>query len=263
MGRVATTPQKVVHLGQSALVLETATAGASSAQQFIVTTAAAGVMPGGISLDAAEFSRVRDRLSGLRSGLVDLTAWSAGSSIVEPVDLRMHTMPISGTAVHSLVAELPRHAVSSDPIGPQPLRRRAPRLAREAATGCVGDSTLKALVGAGPGTTPSGDDIIVGALAGLHAAGHPERAATLGRQVSPMLGETTTTGAHYLAAAIDGRFGEHVHDLLAALSAGAPPNATIELASRWGATSGIDLLVGLVSALAATDTGGTSEEEAA
>jgi hypothetical protein len=262
-GRVAPAPQKIVHLGQSALVLEAATVGASFASQFIVTTAAAGVMPGGISLGATDFARVRNRLSAVRPGLIDLTAWNVGDSIVEPVDLRVHSVPISGAAIRSLTVGLSRHPVSSDVIGPQPLRRRASRLAYEAATGCVGDSTLKALVGAGPGTTPTGDDIIVGTLAGLRAASRPEHAATLGRQLSPMLGATTTTAAHYLAAAIDGRFGEHVHEFIAALSAGAPTNATIELASRWGATSGVDLLVGLVSTLAAVDNSGGSEEEAA
>jgi hypothetical protein len=126
----------------------------------------------------------------------------------------------------------------------------------------VRPALLHALVGAGPGTTPSGDDVIVGAMAGLRACGLADAATSLGRRVLPLLPATTTASGHYLRAAADGRFGEHVHELNDSLETGRPAAAVIARASRWGATSGVDLLFGLVAVLAIA-AGRRATEEAA
>lgn len=243
-------------------MLEPARLGESASAQLIVTIETAGVMPGGLCLGTAEFRRVRDALSVVGSGLVDLSAWDAGGTIVEPVDLVVGELATPAMTVHSLVTALSALSPTHTLVSPEPLRQRAPRLARDAAAGRVETGALRALVGAGPGTTPSGDDIIVGTLAGLRASGRAEEATMLAAQLLPLLGATTSAGAHYLRAAADGRFGEHVHELLAAIGVGASASRTIDIASRWGATSGIDLLVGLAATLSAARERGRLQEAA-
>jgi hypothetical protein len=147
-------------------------------------------------------------------------------------------------------------------MNPGPLRRQAPAIALHALCGVVPAEALRRMVGAGPGTTPSGDDIIVGVLAALNSLGLRENAAALSRQVAPLLSTTTVASRHYLKAAARGRFGEHVHQILDSLAAGAPAERTIGEAGRWGATSGVDLLIGLVSTLA-TFVNNRSSESAA
>ncbi len=227
----------------------------------ILTTAGAGVMPGGASLDAPEFARLRALLARNRSDLVDLAAWNAPSA-AEAVDLSLGERAIPAPAAHALLGALDALPPSPALPSPDPLRRLAPRLAGQALAGDVDGELLRGLVGAGPGTTPSGDDVIVGVLAGLQAAGRARAARTLARRALRLLPATTAASGHYLSAAADARFGEHVHELVAALSAGRPPARTIGLAARWGATSGIDLLFGLAAALSAT-AGGAAIGEAA
>ncbi len=112
----------------------------------------------------------------------------------------------------------------------------------------------RALVGNGPGLTPSGDDAIVGLLAVLHRAGPIELCARplrlIGNILDALLCRTTSVGAHYLRLAIDGHFGEHLTDLVDALGSegGASPERVARVRAT-GATSGADALVGVVAGL--------------
>lgn len=111
----------------------------------------------------------------------------------------------------------------------------------------------RALVGKGPGLTPSGDDALVGLLAVQHRA-HP--GATTGllglldAAIRPNLVRTTAISAHYLRLALDGHFGEHLSNLVDGL--GVDGDIRPELVARVqssGATSGADVLVGVIAGL--------------
>jgi Protein of unknown function (DUF2877) len=115
------------------------------------------------------------------------------------------------------------------------------------------------VVGCGPGTTPSGDDVLVGALGVLtspHAGGAGARAAeALRRALLPVLQTTTDLSAHLLRQASLGLFGRDLHDLIAAIlldvgQAGSPSHELGEKIRRvldTGATSGADLCEGLLA----------------
>jgi hypothetical protein len=112
----------------------------------------------------------------------------------------------------------------------------------------------RALVGNGPGLTPSGDDALVGLLAVLHRVGPTELCSDalrlLAESLDALLCRTTTIGAHYLRLAIDGHFGEHLTDLVDALGSGNGVRAEqVARVRATGATSGADALVGVVAGL--------------
>lgn len=104
------------------------------------------------------------------------------------------------------------------------------------------------LAGLGPGLTPSGDDVLVGAL--LAAAVWP----TLSRETvrdaitGGVRGRTTRISAAYLDAAARGEASEPWHTFLAALCApdSAPMLAAARLLLAFGETSGSDMLAGFV-----------------
>ncbi|CAN5525624.1 hypothetical protein BH20CHL7_BH20CHL7_17300 [soil metagenome] len=108
----------------------------------------------------------------------------------------------------------------------------------------------RGLIGLGPGLTPSGDDALAGVEAALHAVGHPV-AGFLQAGTDDLETRTTTVSAAMLRHAASGDAAERVHRLLGALLSGPDeglPDA-IQAAVRWGATSGSDLLAGVVLAL--------------
>jgi hypothetical protein len=107
------------------------------------------------------------------------------------------------------------------------------------------------LMGLGVGLTPSGDDYLVGLLAGMDATDDPPRhglAAVIAGH-APL--RTTAVGAAVLGHASRGAFAERLHDVLVALARGRLDELAgpIERAMAYGATSGSDTLVGLFAAL--------------
>ncbi len=250
------TPHRVVHVGQSALVLSALHPGQAPSRQVIVTRESAGLMPDGICLDEHDFPRVRDLALGiLREGVpLDLTGWTEASVVVDRVDLRLDVVSLDAAGLLPLQHMLEDE--DSDELSPSssayPIRRQAAHLAAEALGRPTAPTLLRSIVGAGPGTTPTGDDMIVGALAGLRALGLRAEWVSMGRRLRPLTSRTTSASRHYLHAAIEGRFGEHVHDLVAAIAGCEPAVSVIERASTWGASSGIDLLTGLTATVAAS-----------
>jgi hypothetical protein len=118
---------------------------------------------------------------------------------------------------------------------------------------------LKSLIGCGPGLTPSGDDLIVGFLAGLWSttADHPPRRAFLDRLCTAVAAAAAATGdisRAYLAHATHARFAEPLTTLARHIDDGAECG-TIEHAAgaalRVGDTSGADGVFGLLLGLAA------------
>ena len=106
------------------------------------------------------------------------------------------------------------------------------------------------LIGLGPGLTPSGDDLIGGALCALHATGRGDIAAQLAAWALPLAksGTNRISFAH-LECAAEGECGEAVNDAILALASGG--EADLDRIDAIGHTSGWDALAGAVLALAA------------
>lgn len=110
-----------------------------------------------------------------------------------------------------------------------------------------------ALLGLGPGLTPSGDDYLVGLLGALEVLDHPARRGIALAVTAHGAERTTELSARALSNAAHGRYPERLHDVLAAIvsnDARAIPRS-IERAMRYGATSGADTIVGVFAGLRA------------
>jgi len=73
---------------------------------------------------------------------------------------------------------------------------------------------IEALIGAGPGVTPAGDDYLGGVLLALHQLERRPQAASLWRWLEPRLKRTSALSAAYLVAAAAGEGHEALHALL-------------------------------------------------
>ncbi|MBS0338726.1 MAG: DUF2877 domain-containing protein [Proteobacteria bacterium] len=106
------------------------------------------------------------------------------------------------------------------------------------------------LVGLGPGLTPSGDDLIGGALCALHATGRSAVATRLAAWALPLAQSATNRiSCAHLACAAEGECGEAVNDAIVALVAGG--EVDLGRIGAIGHTSGWDALAGAVLALRA------------
>jgi hypothetical protein len=137
----------------------------------------------------------------------------------------------------------PVAAALRTPHGDAVTRRLADGVARGAAAAFATAATT--LVGLGEGLTPAGDDVVVGALAVLHAMGHPLAAD---RDVAERLSHaawtrTTDLGREFLLHALDGEFAECVLDAVSGDRDRARRGVTALLAH--GASSGADTLHGV------------------
>lgn len=172
---------------------------------------------------------------------------------LEVVDLRLRRRPrkLAPAAVRTLA----RRAAALPPAGPfEPALAAA--LGRFRAGGEVRE--LAALVGLGEGLTPSGDDAIVGVLAGLDAASEAsgDAAALRGRLCAALeLGTSRTTrlAAQMLDAAAAGFYAEPALGVLDALAPPRPDAAALARAVAGllavGHRSGGDTLRGISAAL--------------
>jgi uncharacterized protein DUF2877 len=115
----------------------------------------------------------------------------------------------------------------------------------------LAETAALALIGLGVGLTPSGDDFLVGLLAGLEATENPMREGLAAAIAPEAPRRTTEFGAAVLHHACRGEFSQRLHDVLIAVAArdvrGLRP--AIERATAYGATSGTDTLAGLSCAL--------------
>jgi hypothetical protein len=121
-------------------------------------------------------------------------------------------------------------------------------------TGAVPPDAIGALIGLGPGLTPSGDDVLAGALLALHGFARAEEAARLAAWLGPRLaGRTGHISRAHLACAAHGEGAAVLHDALAALASGdAETLATVTAAvGALGHCSGWDGLVGIAAVAAA------------
>jgi Protein of unknown function (DUF2877) len=106
------------------------------------------------------------------------------------------------------------------------------------------------LVGLGPGLTPSGDDLLCGALVALHAIGQVD----LARDLYAVIGEaariaTSPLSAAFLKAAAEGQSSEPLHESIVALLENQSLARPLEAVAHIGHTSGWDALAGAVLVL--------------
>jgi len=141
-------------------------------------------------------------------------------------------------------------------------RRRLARLrswlaasivARDAPATALADS-VRELAGLGPGLTPSGDDVLVGALALLDAladrhAGACAMRENLARAVSHIpSGLTSPLSRCFLRVAAAGHVGECLHAAVSSCLT-ADPDAAVAAIRDIGHSSGWDMMAGIVTAL--------------
>jgi hypothetical protein len=113
------------------------------------------------------------------------------------------------------------------------------------------------LIGLGPGATPSGDDLLVGLAAGLAVTNHPLARAFASGVAVEAAGLTTSVAESYLFHAGRLEFSERVHEAALAVLDGpeAHLRSAMTAALAWGASSGADLLVGLLVGIQASAPG--------
>ncbi len=115
-------------------------------------------------------------------------------------------------------------------------------------------SEVEALIGLGPGLTPSGDDVLAGAMIALRAFSQAALADRLAAWALPRA-ETATGRISYahLSAAATGEGAGALHDLLVAITApdAASLASALDRLARIGHCSGWDALAGSAAALRA------------
>lgn len=187
--------------------------------------------------------------AGLDVSLVGVPTWSSRIAAMDPAPWR---------ARRSRAGDLVRAAtvpggITSVAAGPPAMRALARAI--QARDPVRTTTAVRPLIGLGPGLTPSGDDVLTGAWATLHAIGHP-CAASLAAALGDVDSRTTVVAAAMLRHAAKGEVAERIHELLAALLAPAEVRGRLEAAVAqtvaWGATSGSDLLAGVLLALDAS-----------
>jgi hypothetical protein len=110
---------------------------------------------------------------------------------------------------------------------------------------------VAALVGLGPGLTPSGDDFLCGFVAAARAR-HPALLGPLEAAAVPALPRTTALSAFLVRSAFRGFWPAPLVDLGDALARGEEPAAleALEALCRLGHSSGADLATGFLAGLA-------------
>lgn len=250
----------------------------SGAQGVIVLLEpACGLVPHGIRLSPADWPRLHmsarlgdeavlaaDRLRFVRSGLViDLTMAQTWQARLTDISIDW-TRPQVVRAFERVRAQMAAQASAS----PQDLA--AILFARRIATvtpaliaafrrldAAVACEHLGGLVGMGPGLTPSGDDFIIGCLAGLTVSARGERARfhclmRIAQTLVTRLAATTRVSRQHLSDAFVLEFAQPLAALAGALANGDEDVVEhLRAALAVGAHSGADAAAGLLLALEA------------
>jgi len=120
-------------------------------------------------------------------------------------------------------------------------------------------SSINSLIGLGSGLTPSGDDLLVGYLAGLwcsvrNKSERMQAVSHLEKIIIALLPKTNNISRTYLYHAAHGQISSRLADLAEAICRGENSehlNEIAEAAMRVGHTSGMDAVTGLLIGLAA------------
>jgi hypothetical protein len=240
----------VVYVGRTAALLAT-----RSGTLVPVTAGPACLTPGGFGTPhqialAPVLARWSELADHHRVPAIDLRAWHAAATVVELRISAADRVVITPAQVAELDRGLPDPSYRAAGFVPG---ERAEELTRLALDGLPDEIEVcvAATVGAGPGTTPAGDDVICGVLAGLELLGFGVAHQRLGTAVTPLLSATTRSSRHLLAAAAAGRYTERLIGLAAALASGQSVRAALDALARWGASSGLDQAIGFAAAIRA------------
>lgn len=163
---------------------------------------------------------------------------------IEPLRLAARPAAVDPAAAHALASSSPERGG-----GPfEPVLAAALASYRDSGDPAV----LAVLVGVGEGLTPSGDDVIVGALAALDLLGAAAAQERLGAALAGCAVRTTRLAAQGIEAALAGHYPEPVLGVLAALAAADPARLGAAAAALLavGHRSGADTLRGIVAVLA-------------
>jgi hypothetical protein len=117
---------------------------------------------------------------------------------------------------------------------------------------------VSALIGLGPGLTPSGDDLLVGYMAGLWSTVHNRNErlqfiSSLGKMIIRLSRMTNDISRTYLFHAVRGQVSSWLANLAEAIGRGESPERLLEIAEtamRVGHTSGMDAMTGMLVGLA-------------
>lgn len=110
------------------------------------------------------------------------------------------------------------------------------------------DDEAQALIGLGPGLTPSGDDYLGGVLIALQQLGRKPQAQSLWRWLKPRLGRTSDISAAHLEAAAAGEGHAALHRCIASLCTLAPDwTGALGALDHVGHCSGWDSLAGVAA----------------
>jgi hypothetical protein len=201
------------------------------------------------------------RTGGLAGSIRDVAVWQppvAGNRASAAT--RRERLAEAASLLASRLREHPGQRLSAD------LAALVARLgaALEAGDGSELGTVAEALIGRGQGLTPSGDDVLVGCLAGL--ARRPGGAVLrdrLAEVLRPRLAATGPVSRHYLGAALDGLFSEPLAVLADAVDAARPGSSVRQATGAMlaiGASSGADGLAGLLAALSSDFTSATGPD---
>lgn len=108
------------------------------------------------------------------------------------------------------------------------------------------------IIGLGPGLTPSGDDMLIGAMAVVYSHAHFRNALKKDTFLPPdsqLVALTTSVSCTYLENAREGRFSTPLLRLLRRLATHRDSRSAVESLLAHGHTSGADTIIGLVTAL--------------
>ena len=198
-------------------------------------------------------------LASLHCNLTQANAYGAWQAAVS----ELRATPRNHGFATMLAANGAAPAVNKGPEVIALARRGAPAVAAliTTARNCDALRALHAaarLVGLGPGLTPSGDDFLVGFLAGLWSSARSDarRLAfrnAFGSGLSRLADGTGDVSRAYLLSAIAGNFSERLALLAVAIARAAKPpevRAATRAALAVGATSGADGVIGLLAGIA-------------
>jgi len=112
---------------------------------------------------------------------------------------------------------------------------------------------VDALIGRGPGLTPSGDDFLAGVLYSLHFLKCGSLLEPLSGKVNNLLYRTTRLSRHFLKYALAGKWGQTEQDVLFALltDCGGDLNKAVNNLLAVGSSSGADELSGMIAGIRA------------
>ncbi len=206
-----------------------------------VTAPGEGLAPYGYEVgDPVTFARFRDEAAQSPDLVVETPTWPS-------VDLSLRRRRATPEGLAALTTALESLLATVDPLRGDLLSYG--RSVTEALTNRAPlDHLVRLLVGAGPGATPTGDDILVGLHASLLLHGRVADHARLAAAVRPLLPRTTRVSQHLLLAAAEGLFASYVLDLADAAADPGLVRTALDRAQRTGAHTGLDTAFALVTA---------------